>query len=155
MIKRNRIYLDTSVIGGCYDDEFSEWSNKLITECRSGVFIPVVSELTEAEISKAPIPVQQILIDLLNHNCEVLEETEETIELAQKYIQNNILPKKFEDDARHVAIATIYNIDMIVSWNFKHIVHFDKIRQFNSINLIQGYKPIEIFSPREVVYYEN
>jgi len=60
------------------------------------------------------------------------------MELSGKYLQNKILPVKFEDDARPVAIATIYNIDMIVSWNFKHIVHFDKIRQFNSINLIEG-----------------
>jgi len=65
MSKNNKIYLDTSVIGGCFDDEFFEWPNKLIEECKRGLFIPVVSELTESEISKAPVHVQKVLVDLL------------------------------------------------------------------------------------------
>ncbi|MEK6765485.1 MAG: hypothetical protein AABY49_04555 [Planctomycetota bacterium] len=65
------------------------------------------------------------------------------------------LSNNFEDDARHVTIATTNNVDMIVSWNFKHIVHFEKIRRFNSVNLLEGYKSIEIFSPREVIHYES
>ena len=99
--------------------------------------------------------IQNVLIDLLKSNCEVLVETEESIALAQKYINAGILSNNFEDDARHVAIATINNVDMIVSWNFKYIVHFEKIRWFNSVNLTEGYKFIEIFSPREVIRYET
>lgn len=154
MKKHLKIYIDTSVIGGCYDDEFAEWSMKLIEEFKAGLYIPVVSELTEAEIGSAPEQVQNVLIDLLKSNCEVLVETEESIALAQKYINVGILSSNFEDDARHVAIATTNSMDMIVSWNFKHIVHFEKIRWFNSVNLAEGYKIIEIFSPREVVHYE-
>jgi hypothetical protein len=154
MKKELKIYLDTSVIGGCYDDEFAEWSKKLIEEFKAGLYIPVVSELTEAEIGNAPEQVQNVLIDLLKSNCEVLVETEESIALAQKYINVGILTSNFEDDARHVAIATTNSMDMIVSWNFKHIVHFEKIRWFNSVNLAEGYKLIEIFSPREVIHYE-
>ncbi len=155
MKKELKIYLDTSVIGGCHDDEFAEWSKKLIEELKTGLYIPVVSELTEAEIGNAPEQVQNVLIDLLKSNCEVLVETEESIALAQKYINVGILSSNFEDDARHVAIATTNSIDMIVSWNFKHIVHFEKIRWFNSVNLAEGYKLIEIFSPREVIHYES
>jgi hypothetical protein len=155
MKKELKIYIDTSVIGGCYDDEFAEWSKKLIEEFKAGLYIPVVSELTEAEIGNAPEPVQNVLIDLLKSNCEVLVETEESIALAQKYINVGILSSNFEDDARHVAMATTNSIDMIVSWNFKHIVHFEKIRWFNSVNLAEGYKLIEIFSPREVIHYES
>ncbi len=155
MKKELKIYIDTSVIGGCYDDEFAEWSNKLIEEFKAGLYIPIVSELTEAEIGKAPEQVQNIFIDLLKSNCEILLETEESMELAQKYITAGILSNNFEDDARHVAIATTNNVDMIVSWNFKHIVHFEKIRRFNSVNLTEGYKSIEIFSPREVIHYES
>jgi hypothetical protein len=154
MKKELKIYLDTSVIGGCYDDEFAEWSKKLIEEFKAGLYIPVVSELTEAEISNAPEQVQNVLIDLLKSNCQVLVETEESIALAQKYINVGILSRNFEDDARHVAMATTNSMDMIVSWNFKHIVHFEKIRWFNSVNLAEGYKLIEIFSPREVIQYE-
>lgn len=155
MKKNLKIYIDTSVIGGCFDDEFAEWSNKLMDELRYGFYVPVISALTEAEIAKAPEQVQHVLIDLLKRNCEVLIETIESMELAQKYIATGILSSNYEDDARHVAIATTNNVDMIVSWNFKHIVHYEKIRRFNSVNLLEGYKPIEIFSPREVVHYES
>lgn len=90
----------------------------------------------------------------MEYNCEILAETEDSIALAMKYIEAGILSENFEDDARHIAVATINNMDMVVSWNFKHIVHFDKIRKFNSINIREGYKSIEIYSPREVVSYE-
>jgi hypothetical protein len=90
----------------------------------------------------------------MDGDCEILSETEETLRLALEYVKEKIVSKNFEGDARHIAVATIHNVDMLVSWNFKHIVHFDKIRQFNSVNLREGYKPIEIYSPREVVSYE-
>ena len=97
---------------------------------------------------------QNIITDLMASDCAIIPETEESVELAYKYIEAGILSKNFEDDARHIAIATINNVDIVTSWNFKHIVHFEKIRQFNSINIREGYKPIEIYSPREVINYE-
>jgi len=90
----------------------------------------------------------------MDYDCEIISEAEDSIELAIKYVDAGIVSKNFEDDAWHIAIATINNVDILVSWNFKHIVHFDKIRQFNSVNIREGYKPIEIYSPREVVSYE-
>lgn len=154
MKKKLRIYIDTSVIGGCMDDEFQEWSQKLMNEFKIGIHIPVISSITQAEISKAPQEVQSILLNMLDYDCEVLLETEESMTLAYNYLREKVVSKNFEDDARHIAVATTNNIDIVVSWNFKHIVHFDKIRQFNSINLREGYKAIEIYSPREVVRYE-
>lgn len=154
MKKKLRIYIDTSVIGGCYDDEFKIWSNQLMVEFKIGLHSPIISEITQAEIIKAPNEVQSIMLKLMDYDCELISETEESIELAQKYIEAGILSENFENDARHIAIATISNVDMLVSWNFKHIVHFDKIRQFNSVNMREGYKPIEIYSPREVISYE-
>ncbi|MBF0609454.1 MAG: type II toxin-antitoxin system VapC family toxin [Magnetococcales bacterium] len=152
--KKLKIYVDTSVIGGCLDDEFKNWSNKLLYEFKIGLYIPVISQITEAEISKAPKEVQDILVELTGYQYEIILETEESVELALRYIQEGILSKNFEDDARHIAVATINNVDLLVSWNFKHIVHFDKIRRFNSVNLREGYKPIEIYTPMEVVSYE-
>lgn len=154
MKKKLKIYVDTSVIGGCIDDEFKEWSIQLMKEFKLGLYLPVISEITQAEISKAPHKIQDILLELMDSNCEIISETEESIELANKYLESGILSINFEDDARHIAVATINNVDMVVSWNFKHIVHFDKIRQFNGVNIREGYKPIEIYSPREVVRYE-
>jgi len=141
------------VIGGCFDDEFRLWSNKLIHEFKEGLHIPVISELMQAEVSRAPQEVRQILLDLMECRCQVLAETEESIGLAHKYLAAAILSKKFENDARHISLATIHNVNMMVSWNFKHIVHFDKIQQFNSVNIREGYKTIEIYSPLEVVNY--
>ena len=154
MKKRVKIYIDTSVIGGCCDDEFKDCSIQLIKELKIGLHIPVISELTLAEVNKAPQEVQNIITDLMASDCAIIPETEESVELAYKYIEAGILSKNFEDDARHIAIATINNVDIVTSWNFKHIVHFEKIRQFNSINIREGYKPIEIYSPREVINYE-
>ncbi|OGW33287.1 MAG: hypothetical protein A2X59_06690 [Nitrospirae bacterium GWC2_42_7] len=152
--KKLRIYIDTSVIGGCLDDEFKEWSQKLMNEFKIGLHVPVISSITQAEISKAPEPVQNILLNMMDYDCEILLETEESIALAYKYLKEKIVSKNFEDDARHIAVATANNVDIVVSWNFKHIVHFDKIRQFNSVNIREGYKAVEIYSPREVVRYE-
>lgn len=153
-MKNLRIYLDTSIIGGCFDEEFREWSNKMIKEFKIGLYIPVISDLTIDEVRKAPLFVQNVLSELIDFGCEMIQESEESIELAQKYLKEEILSNNFDNDARHIAVATINNVDIIISWNFKHIVHFEKIRQFNSINIREGYKPIEIYSPREVVKYE-
>ena len=152
-MKKQKIYLDTSVIGGCFDKEFSKWSNRLINNFKNDIFIPVLSELTSAEIDNAPEIVREKYYEILNINSNILKITEETLSLAEEYQKRLILTKKYFDDGLHIAIATIYNIDILVSWNFKHIVHFDKIRLFNAVNMESGYKPVEIYSPREVVSY--
>lgn len=123
-------------------------------EFQIGLHIPVISAITQAEISKAPEAVKNILLSVMEYDCEILSETEESLALAYKYLEKKIVSRNFEDDVRHIAVATTNNVDIVVSWNFKHIVHFDKIRQFNSVNLREGYKAVEIYSPREVVLYE-
>ena len=85
--------------------------------------------------------------------AEVFEATESALELADAYQAYGILTPKFYDDGLHIAVATVGEADVLVSWNFKHIVHFDKIRMFNAVNLEYGYKPLQIFSPREVTSY--
>ena len=154
-MKIQRIYVDTSVIGGCFDSEFDKWSNSLINNFRDSVFRAVVSEVTATEISEAPNHVKEKYAELLSYNTEVIEISEESIKLAELYQSRDILSNKSFDDGLHIAIATITEIDLLVSWNFKHIVHFDKIRLFNSVNIEQGYKSINIYSPREVTYYEE
>ncbi len=154
-MKKQTVYVDTSVIGGCFDDEFKEWSNNLVTDFQKGLFIPVLSEITAAEINEAPFEVKNMYQEILSYNSLYLEIDDSTIALAEYYQKRNVLTEKFFDDGLHIALATINRIDMLVSWNFKHIVHFDKIRLFNSINIEIGYKPIEIYSPREVAISEN
>ena len=152
---RQRIYIDTSVIGGCFDDEFSKWSNGLFQDFKNKIYSPVISEVVETELKLAPTNVKELYRDLLKLNCEILEITAESLELAKTYQDRNILTPKYFDDGLHISLATINKVDLLVSWNFKHIVHFDKIRLFNSINIELGYKPIEIYSPREVTTIEK
>jgi len=150
MNKKTRIYVDTSVIGGCFDPEFEIWSNGLFEDFKTGIYLPVVSEIVTAEIADAPIEVISKYSQLLDYNPEVLELNDEVFELANAYLNRQILSENFLDDARHIAFATVFEVDLLVSWNFKHIVHYDKIRMFNSINLEFNYKQINIYSPREV-----
>ena len=152
---RQRIYIDTSVIGGCFDDEFSKWSNGLFQDFKNKIYSPVISEVVETELKLAPTNVKELYRDLLKLNCEILEITAESLELAKTYQDRNILTPKYFDDGLHISLATINKVDLLVSWNFKHIVHFDKIRLLNSINIELGYKPIEIYSPREVTTIEK
>ena len=145
--------MDTSVIGGCCDPEFQEWSNGLLGDFQAGKFLLFMSELTDAEIEDAPRAVREIYKIFRNCSEDILLLNPEVIELAAVYLSRGILTERYQDDARHIAIATIAAVDLVVSWNFKHIVHFDKIQKFNAVNLEMGYKPIMIYSPREVTTY--
>lgn len=154
-MKISRIYLDTSVIGGCHDTEFATWSNGLMKDFRLKNYLPVLSQLTLDEISKAPQPVQKSLTVLMDYEPEILEISEEALQLSEKYLERKILTPKFRDDALHIALASLANVDVLVSWNFRHIVHYDKIRLFNAVNIENGLKSIDIYSPREVTNYEE
>jgi len=152
-MKIQRIYIDTSVIGGCFDDEFAEWSNGLIADFRMGIFRPLISEVVAAEIEEAPESVQSIYAELASLDAEVLTVDENALALADEYRERGILTPNFYDDGLHIALATVAEADLLVSWNFKHIVRFDKIRLFNAVNIEYGYKSLQIFSPREVTTY--
>jgi predicted nucleic acid-binding protein len=155
MMKMQKIYIDTSVIGGCFDNEFSKWSNGLVRDFQKGIFIPVLSEVVSIEIVKAPRNVREKYAEIASYNAIMLEITEEVGALAEVYRKRKILTPKFSDDMLHIALSTVAKVDILVSWNFKHIVHFDKIRQFNSVNLELGYMELDIYSPREVTSYEK
>ena len=154
-MKKLRIYIDTSVIGGCFDQEFSRWSNGLVKDFRLGNLKPVISEIVAVEISRAPQEVKEKYLEIIKMGAEELIANDEVDALAEAYEGNKILTSRFMEDMIHIALATVANVDVLASWNFKHIVHFDKIIQFNAINIKMGYKKIEIYSPREVTNYEE
>lgn len=150
-MKRLRIYADTSVIGGCLDEEFAEQSITLLNMVREQKMTLLVSDLLVNELMDAPAEVKS-LFDSLPETCiERLQMCPESEYLRDQYIATQVVTSDSMDDAHHVALATIARADMIISWNFKHIVHFEKMRGFNSVNLREGYQPIEIHSPKEVV----
>jgi predicted nucleic acid-binding protein len=150
-MKPARVYVDTSVIGGCLDEEFAGESGALFQQAREGSMIQLVSDLTLAELELAPQPVREILTTVPRRFVEGIEVSEESRRLQSEYLKGKVLEASQANDAHHVALATIARADLLVSWNFKHLVRWAKIRLFNSVNLREGYPVIEIRSPREVV----
>lgn len=100
---------------------------------------------------RSPLEVQHVLADLPVSSLERATSSRESERLRDAYVQARIVGTHHAGDAHHIALATVVRADLLVSWNFKHIVHWDKIRMFNAVNLLQGYPPIEIRSPKEVV----
>jgi hypothetical protein len=148
-----RVYVDTSVIGGCFDPEFAPWSNGLVRDFQEGRFLPIVSEVVAAELELAPATVKAKWSEILDLAPELLAITEEATALTASYAERGALPERFRNDMLHIALATVADVDVLVSWNFKHIVRLEKIRLFNAVNLELGYKPLQIYSPREVTNY--
>jgi len=147
-----RIYIDTSVIGGCFDKEFAEWSNLLFQEFIEGKKIAVISDITLEELEHAPENIRILIDKIPNEHIEYVALDNESENLAALYIKNKAITRKFLEDAQHIAISTIMNVDVLVSWNFKHIVNLERIKNYNSVNIKYNYKLIEIRTPREVLY---
>lgn len=150
-----RIYIDTSVLGGCFDTEFAEWSNGLIRDFRARRLAPVLSDVTAAEVADAPTRVRDLHQEMLVLAEPVLVLTPSVLNLVAAYAARRILPAKYAADMRHIALGTIAGVDALVSWNFKHIVRLEKIRLFNAVNVELGLQPLNILSPREVATHEG
>ena len=146
-----RLYLDTSVIGGNFDPEFKDWTTPLLDEIFSGLHVAVISDLTIREIQAVPLKVRKLLEKLLESNTEFIQLNAESEILASQYMKEGLLSPKLLEDANHIAIASVYMINTVVSWNFKHIVNVGRIRLFNSVNLKYGYGLMDIRSPREII----
>jgi predicted nucleic acid-binding protein len=151
----DRIYLDTSVFGGYFDNEFEDWTRILFDKIIQGNFIILYSKLTDAELSNAPERVKNLLLQIPEKQIEVIEISEEAKELANRYVAEKVVGKSSMADCLHIALATIYDADVLVSWNFKHIVNLARIRGYNSINYRLGHKILEIRTPREILDHEN
>lgn len=152
MSRKLRIYVDTSVIGGVFDEEFKEWSTRLLDEAIRGEKILILSDLTLGELEKAPGKVSELITGVPRVNIEFVQLTREARELADEYIRAGSFSAKLIFDAQHIALATIAKVDALVSWNFRHVVNLERIRFYNSVNLRLGYPLIEIRTPREVVH---
>ena len=148
---KSRIYTDTSVLGGCEDEEFAEHSVRLMEGFVTGQRVLVLSSLTVQELVVAPDKVRRRLADVPEAHIEMLQLDAEAEELAEAYIAGGVLTAKMRADAQHIAIATVGRVDVLVSWNFKHIVNLQRIHGYNSVNLRNGYPMIEIRTPREVL----
>lgn len=151
MTRTLRIYADTSVFGGCFDEEFAVASQRLFEEIQAGRFVLVVSPTTLRELDTAPTQVSDVLTALPAGCIESLPPSDEVAQLRDAYLAAGIVGAGSALDAEHIASASVADVDLIVSWNFKHIVHFEKVRGYHAINLLRGYSQIPIHSPIEVI----
>lgn len=154
-MKKQGIYLDTSVFGGLFDKEFKEFTEPLFRRIDNNEFVVIYSNVTMDELSSAPEKVRFRAESLPVISTEFVKSDIESAQLAKKYIDENVVGKTSFAYCLHIAIATIQNADIPVSWNFKHIVNVVKIIGYNSVNLAEGYKQIDIRSPRELLTYED
>jgi predicted nucleic acid-binding protein len=140
---------------GCFDDEFKRESLQLFKDVTAGKFIVVVSDTTFKELDDAPEKVQNVLENLPKEQVEYVSQTDEVYELRDAYLDAGVVGPKSRQDAEHIATASAHNVDFVVSWNFKHIVHYDKISGYHAVNVLKGYMPIKIYSHKEVASNEE
>ena len=153
MIKR--VYIDTSVVGGQFDQEFSTDTIPFFDSVVNGKFIIIISDLLEAELLRAPKQVRDFIATIPIQQIEAIRLTQESVDLADHYIQAKVVGQTSRADCQHIAMATLSKADVLISWNFKHIVNLDKIRGYNGVNYQLGYNMIEIRTPKEIINYDN
>lgn len=149
--KKISLYLDTSIFGGYFDDIFMQDTRLFFEKIKTGKYDVFISNLTQTELINAPDNVKKLLKIFewrqltTTPNCEFL---------AGEYIKENVVGATSKDDCVHIATATVNNIDILVSWNFKHIVNVERIRGYNSVNIKHGYKRLDIHSPKDLGLYD-
>jgi hypothetical protein len=154
-MKQQRIYIDTSIVGGFFDKEFMTETKLLFQQLENKEIIFVISTVLGKELENAPTRVKNLLDNYDKSFFEQVILTDEAKELADKYIFEKVVGRTSLDDCRHIALATINNVDVLASWNFKHIVNLKRIVGYNAVNLKNGYKTLEIRTPKELINYEE
>ncbi|MCL1948069.1 MAG: PIN domain protein [Chitinivibrionia bacterium] len=150
--KIKSLFLDTSVFGGYYDEIFMRETRLLFDKIKAGKYNVFISDLVEKELKKAPENVKNLLNEI---NYNLIDVTTECENLADEYIKEKVVGKTSRDDCIHIATATIFKIDYLISWNYKHILRAEKTEGYNSVNLKNGYKHLDIHSPREMEVYDD
>jgi predicted nucleic acid-binding protein len=145
------LYLDTSVIGGYYDAGFMADTRALWRLKQAGRYRFLTLQLAYQEIARAPERVRDLMRATFAPE-DVLERTVEVEELAQNYIGETVVSANYADDARHVAICTVAQVEYLVSWNFRHLVNARRESGFNAVNLLQGYLPVRIVTPTFLIH---
>jgi hypothetical protein len=145
------LYLDTSVVGGYFDDEWKDATQEMFRLADLGLYHLVASVVTATEVMGAPTNVQGHFANIFADPAQLLELSDEAETLAQSYIAAGVVTPKYLDDARHIAIASIHALPIVVSWNFKHLANIKREAGFNAVNLLQGYPQIRILTPLQLL----
>ena len=152
---KERFYIDTSVWGGLFDKGFAFETILLFDLVKTAQIVCLYSDITENELIKAPEKVKTFFENFPDKLKEKVALTPEILNLATTYVNENVVGQTSFDDCLHIAAATVHRADMLVSWNFKHIVNVYRVRGYNAINMKLGYPILNIHSPKEIVSYGN
>jgi len=144
------VYVDTSVYGGCEEDNFQGPSRRLMDLCRRGEMDLVVSEVLLDELRPAPKAVRDVLRRIGPDRWTMIEEVDEIEALARRYIESGALSPKMYNDALHIAVATVGRVDYLASWNFRHMLDGRRARMYDEVNRQAGYPPIKIRNPQDI-----
>jgi predicted nucleic acid-binding protein len=150
-----KIYIDTSIVGGFFDKEFDTETKALFERLKNREVIFVLSDVLKKELLKAPPHVKELLQQYDEHCFEHIELTKEAEILANCYIAEKVVGATSLDDCQHIAIATLNKVDVLASWNFRHIVNLKRIKGYNGVNMKMGYITLEIRNPKELIDYGN
>lgn len=151
-MRRIRVYCDTSVFGGVLDEEFAAATKRFFDGVKKGRYMILVSPVILDELSRAPRRVQQVLEGLPESSVETPAVSDEARRLGQAYLTAGVLGQASRGHATHVATASVAGADLILSWNFRHIVNYERIQKFNAVNLLNGYRALDVRSPQELGY---
>jgi len=153
--KIRRIYVDGCAVGCAFTQRHASETRPFWNAVQNGETIVIISDVLERELQKAPDRARELIRSLPNSLVERVVSTDESDKLAERYIAENVVGETSLDDCKHIALATINRADVLVSWNFRHIVNIDRIQGYNSVNMKLGYPCIEIRTPYEVIYGEK
>jgi predicted nucleic acid-binding protein len=153
--RKRRIYVDGCAVGGAFNQKYAEQTKPFWDAVQRGEIIVIASDVLDKELQRAPERARVFVDSLPESQVERVVSTDESDDLAERYIAEDVVGKSSLDDCRHIALATIHRADVLVSWNFKHIVNVDRIQGYNGVNMKLGYPYIEIRTPYEVIHDEN
>lgn len=158
-MKKLKLYVETTVWNFLFsktDHEKRSWTKLLFEEYENGLFYFYISQIVLEEIRRAePTRRDQLEDAIRKYQPVILWSNDEAVALVGKYLNARFIPERYIDDLNHLAIASIHDMDVLVSWNLRHIVKLRTKTFVNSINMTEGYKSIEILTPQEVVDYDE
>jgi predicted nucleic acid-binding protein len=150
-----RVYVDGCAVGGAFNKRLAKETRPFWNAVLNGEIIIIASDILEKELKKAPKRARDFFYSLPQPQVEMVVSTNESDTLAEKYIAENVVGETSLDDCKHIALATLAHADVLVSWNFRHIVNKTRIDGYNSVNLKLGYRLTDIRTPYEVINDEK
>ena len=150
-----RVYIETLVFNFVFADDSPNKKRdtlKLFDEIKAGLYEPYTSDYVLQELKRAAEQKQSQMVELIDqYGVTFLEQNDEAERLANLYVTEGVVPEKYFTDAIHIAVATVNDLDFVVSFNFQHIVKRKTMTMTEGINIREGYKRIGIHSPTEVI----